>query len=229
MSAPERISYLARRHPAFVGHAEWLPRWRAHWALAAAQPESSTVRRYLQCEVLFDLSPRPHDAVASAEYFSPEDRVRNRGAAGYHAIMREDELLVFDRAIAECSFIGTHHVLAGAGRGPYKAIRFVRRADGVPAEGFPAAWEGWASWLADGTEGGLLGYAQDRALPAPGPGGWGLAVDGSEEFWFGDAASAIRFLTGRELARRTARAPFTVVDAVVTDEVALKDAGVRGR
>lgn len=222
MTAPERITYLARRHPSFASRAAWVPRWREHWALAAAQPESATVRRYVQCEVLFDTAATPRDAVASAEYVSPEARLRNRSAQDYHAIMRADELQVFDRGIRECSFIGTHHVLAGEGRGMFKIVRFVRHAASVATSDFAAAWADWAFGMLDGGD-GILGYAQTRALPPPGPEGWGLAVEGCEELWFADPDSARGFLSG-PLAAATATAPFVVTDAVVTDEVALKDA-----
>src|SRR5690606_17671668 len=104
VTAPERIMYLARRHPRFATREEWVPRWRAHWELAAAQPESATVRRYIQSEVLVDDSPRPHDGIGSSDYVSLEARLRNRSSERYHAIMRADELEVFDRPIIECAF-----------------------------------------------------------------------------------------------------------------------------
>lgn len=213
MSGAERITYLARRHPSFASHEEWMPRWRAHWALAAAQPESSTVRRYAQCEVLVDAADPPRDAVAFAEYVSPEERVRNRSAERYHAVMRADELEVFDRPIAECSFLGIHRLLAGAGRGPIKVVRFLRRPPrGDPAD---AVWADRAARVMEATE-GVLGYAQTRALPAPGS-GWGLPVDGCEELWVADVVAGGRLLA--EPSREDDG--FVVTDAVVTAEVVL--------
>jgi hypothetical protein len=212
----QRIVYLARRNPLFAVHDDWVPRWRAHWALAASQPESATVRRYAQCEVLVDIDPDPHDAVATSEYWSPEARLANRSATGYHAIMTADELEVFDRPILECAFFGTFVPILGAAEGPFKVVRFLRSSR--PA--FVDAWVGWSAWLHDVPD-GLLGYAQTRAL---GPrSGSGLDVDGCEEFWFADRAAAEAFLRGPELARATRDLPAAVVAAVVTDEVVLKD------
>jgi hypothetical protein len=170
--------------------------------------------------VLRDDSATPRDALATAEYWSSEDRMRNRAAAGYHAIMRADELEVFDRAIVECSFIHTHHVLVGSGTGPFKIVRFVRRIG--DAATFADEWMRWADWLLD-RPAGVSGYAVNPALPAP-TGGWGMDVDGSDEFWFDDLDKATAFLDSGVLARRTASAPFVVADAVVTNEVILKDA-----
>nr|BFE31181.1 hypothetical protein GCM10010200_034320 [Actinomadura rugatobispora] len=93
-----RINYLAHRNPGMT-REQWVPRWRQHWRLAESQKESATVRRYIQCEVLHDTSPRMHDGVASSEYFSAEARDANRSAAGYHRIMRQDEMQVFDSLI----------------------------------------------------------------------------------------------------------------------------------
>lgn len=206
MSAPERITYLARRHPSFASHDEWMPRWRRHWELAARQPESSTVARYAQCEVLIDTTSPPHDAVAFSEYVSPEDRLRNRAAAGYHAIMSADELLVFDRLIVACAFFGTHHVLAGVESGAYKVVRFLRGSSDV------TDWETRATEVLDGPS--VLGYAQTRALPPP-PGGWGLAVDGCEELWVASLVEA-------EALVAASAGPFELSVGVVTDEVVLR-------
>lgn len=208
MSAPERITYLARRHPSFASRQEWVPRWRTHWELATRQPESATVARYAQCEVLFDTTSPPHDAVAFSEYVSPDDRVRNRAAEGYHAIMSADELLVFDRLIRECSFFGTHHVIAGAEAGAFKVVRFLVGSSAA------ADWEARAVEVLDGAS--LLGYAQTRALPPP-PGGWGLEVDGCEELWVGSIDEARTLLTPE---RRDGA--FTMRVGVVTDEVVLR-------
>lgn len=209
----ERIVYLARRNPAFATHDEWVPRWRAHWALAASQPESATVRRYAQCEVLADLDPVPHDAVATSEYWSPEARLANRAASRYHAIMGADELEVFDRPILECALFGTFHVLHGTGEGPYKVVRFLRGR-----EGFAAAWSGWARRWSELPH-GMLGYAQTRAIDPRG----GLDADGCEEFWFRDPATAEAFLRSPELAAAAAELPADPIGTVVTDEVVLKD------
>lgn len=206
MSAPERITYLARRHPSFASHDEWMPRWRAHWELAASQPESATVARYAQCEVLLDTAEPAHDAVAFSEYVSPEARLRNRGAAGYHAIMSADELQVFDRLILECAFFGTHHVLAGVESGAFKVVRFlVGRSDA-------AGWDARAAEVLAGPP--LLGYAQTRALPPP-PEGWGLAVDGCEELWV-DSLDAAQALVAAPAGA------FDLTVGVVTREVVLK-------
>ena len=183
-----------------------MPRWRAHWELAARQPESATVARYAQGEVLADTTAPPHDAVAYSEYVSPEARVRNRSADGYHAIMRADELRVFDRPILECAFFGTHHVLAGVEAGAVKVVRFLVGADRA------ADWDDRAaSALATAP---LLGYAQTRALPAP-PGGWGLPVDGCEEFWVDSLELAHALLTAPA-------GPFRVHVAVAAHEVVLR-------
>lgn len=207
MRAPERITYLARRNPSFASHDEWMPRWREHWALAARQPESATVARYAQCEVLRDTTSPPHDAVAFSEYVSPQARVRNRAAVDYHATMSADERLVFDRVILECSFFGTHHVLAGVEMGAFKVVRFLIGSSDS------ADWESRAADVQDGAE--LLGYAQTRALPPP-PGGWGLAVDGCEELWVGSLAEA-------EALIAAPAGRFEVSVGVITDEVVLKN------
>lgn len=219
MSLPERITYLARRNPSFASHEAWVPRWREHWALAAGQPESATVARYAQGEVIDDDADPPYDGMAFSEYRSPADRIRNRSAEGYHAIMSADEELVFDRLILECSFFGTRHLIAGGDRSPYAVVRFVRRAR--PGDDFFANWERWAAWCT-GLPHGMLGAAQTRALPAP-VGGWGLDVDGCEDYRFATLGAARRFRDGEELARRTAAGPFVVAHTVVIHETVLKD------
>jgi len=208
MSAPERITYLARRHPSFASHEEWMPRWREHWALADRQPESSTVARYAQCEVLLDTTAPAHDAVAFSEYVSPEARRQNRSAAGYHALMSADELLVFDRLIVECAFFGTHHVLAGVESGAFKVVRFLTGSSDV------VDWETRAAAVLEGAP--VLGYAQTRALPPP-AGGWGLAVDGCEELWVASLDEAQALVAA-------SAGPFELSVGVVTDEVVLKPA-----
>lgn len=210
----ERIVYLARRNRAFATHDEWVPRWRSHWALADAQPESGTVRRYAQCEVLVDLDPVPHDAVATSEYWSPEARIANRSSRRYHALMGADELEVFDRPILECAFFGTFHVLHGAGEGPFKVVRFLRGRDG-----FAEAWTRWAARWRDLPH-GMLGYAQTRAIEPRA----GLDVDGCEEFWFADPGVAERFLRSPALEAAAAELPADLIAAVVTDEVVLRNA-----
>jgi len=219
VSAPERITYLARRHPSFSTRAEWVPRWREHWALAASQPESATVRRYAQGEVLLDAAEPRHDGMAYAEYVSPEARLRNRAAQGYHSIMSADEAVVFDQLILGCSFFGTHHLLAGDVSAPFAVVRFVRRA--WVGQDFALTWERWAEpWST--LPHGMRGIAQTRALPAP-PDGWGLDVDGCEEYRFATLGAARMFFEGVELAQRTAEAPFVVTDAVMVHDVVLKD------
>lgn len=121
--------------------------------------------------------------------------------------MGADELLVFDRPILECSFFGTHHVLAGVQSGPFKVVRFL-------AGSSVSDWEDRAATALGARP--VLGYAQTRALPAP-PAGWGLAVDGCEELWVAslDAARAL-------LVPPAAVGPFSTVAAVVTREVVLR-------
>ncbi|MFF5234349.1 hypothetical protein [Dactylosporangium sp. NPDC000521] len=217
-----RINYLARRHPQWT-HAAWVPRWRRHWRLAEPRPESATVRRYIQCEVLHDADPVPHDGVASAEYVSLAARHANRAAAGYHRIMRQDEVQVFDSLIADCSFIGSHHVVFGAGTGPFKVVRFLKRRASVAAGDFVRAWRGLhgarmiEAWPA------MLSYAQNVAVVPERPDGWGLNVDGSEELWFDALAPAVACATSETLQRIGSHL-FTVTATVVTDEVILKDA-----
>ncbi len=211
MTAPLRINYLARRNAGFTAD-EWIPVWRSHWALAASLPESRTVRRYIQCEVLLDPCALPHHAVASSEYFSPEARAANRGASGYHAIMGADEARVFETVISECSFIAEHHVLAGSGTGPFKVVRYLGAVD----------FEAWAPVALSLTD-RLLGYAQNRAVDPERPEGWGLDVAGSEEFWFDSAEAAMEFSRSRRLRDATASSDLLVAHTVVTNEVILKD------
>lgn len=210
MSPPERITYLARRNPSFRSRAVWVRRWRAHWELAARQPESATVHRYAQCEVIEDTTVPPHDAVAFAEYASPEERARNRAADRYHAIMRADELVVFDRTIAECSFLGTHHMIAGVDRGPVKVVRFLR------GHRNQADWDARATEVLDAHL-PLGGYAQTRASPPP-PTGWGLEVGGCEEFWVGSFEEAQALAAFPCVSdRRDLHARVVTVEAVLKD------------
>lgn len=219
-----RINYLARRHPRLT-HDEWVPRWRQHWRLADRQPQSATVRRYIQCEVLHEHGPGGHDGVASSEYFSDAARRANRAATDYHRIMREDETLVFDRLIEECSFIGEHRVLAGSGTGPFKVVRFLTRRPGIGADEFADALADPHATrvLRSSTE--LLGYAQNLAVQPDHPTGWGLNVDGSEELWFDAPQAAIAYSHSEALYRLDTDATelFSVTAQVVTNEVILKD------
>nr|BFE59710.1 hypothetical protein GCM10020063_042360 [Dactylosporangium thailandense] len=178
-------------------------------------PESATVRRYIQCEVLFDTDPVPHDGVASAEYVSLAARQANRSAAEYHRIMRQDEELVFDTLIVNSSFIGSHHVLTGPGTGPYKVVRFLKRDPAVPPGEFAPRWrdhhapqliEAWPE---------MLSYAQNVAVGPESPRGWGLDVDGSEELWFAAPEPAIACARSAAL-RQLSSTLFTVSACVVT-------------
>jgi hypothetical protein len=213
-----RINYLARRNPSMT-HEQWVPRWREHWRLAARQPESATVRRYIQCEVLHDDARPAHDGAASSEYFSAEARTANRAAVDYHRIMRQDEELVFDSLIERCSFIGEHRVLSGAGTGPFKVIRFLKRRPGLSSEDFARAWSGEHVRRALESSPELLSYAQNLPIEPERPGGWGLDVDGSEELWFDGLRPAIDY--ARTLPRDSPH--FRVAAQVVTNEVILKD------
>ncbi|MFT4010527.1 MAG: EthD domain-containing protein [Nocardioidaceae bacterium] len=220
--APQRVNYVARRNPR-LSHDEWVRQWREHWQLAQSFAETDTIRRYTQCEVLFDTSSSPRDGFASAEYVSTAARERNRSAEAYHRRMREDERRIFDRIVAETMFIGDHHLLAGSGSGPFKIVRFVRRRPDVDPADFAAAWLiGHGRRVA--SSGSILGYAQNHPIEPDGPSGWGLAVDGAEEIWFASAASARDYLASEELAWADAESPvFEVIDAIVTDEVVLRD------
>lgn len=219
MTAVYRINYLARRHPRLT-HEDWVRRWRDHWRLADRQPESATVRRYIQCEVIHDTAAVPHDGVATAEYFCPDARRSNRTATDYHRLMRADEEQVFDRLIERCSFIGEHRVLSGAGTGPFKVVRYLKRRPDVPPATFVAAWRGsHASRILESTS-DLLSYAQNQPVAPERPAGWGLDVDGSEELWFADADTATAYAKS---AVPPEPGPFTVVAQVVTNEVILKD------
>jgi hypothetical protein len=217
-----RIVYLARRNPA-LDHDAWLPEWRRHWALASRQAESSTVRRYLQCEVLFDAHERPRDGLGISEYASEADRERNRSASEYHAIMQTDELRVFDGLVEKTATFVRQRVLAGSGLGPYKLVRFVRRDPRVSAEDFVEAWAGEHARRVCSLREDLLGYAQSMTVPPRLPSSQ-LAVDGLEEFWFADVRAARALLDSAALERATREAGvIEVTDRLVTDEVVLKD------
>lgn len=219
-----RINYLARRHPR-LNHEEWVTRWRQHWRLAERQPESATVRRYIQCEVLHEHGSGAHDGVASSEYFSDAARRANRAATDYHRIMREDERQVFDRLIEDCSFIGEHRVLAGSGTGPFKVVRFLARHARISADEFADALAGAHATRVLRSSVELLGYAQNLAVRPDRPTGWGLDVDGSEELWFDRLPAAIAYSHSDALRRLDTEATelFSVAAQVVTNEVILKD------
>lgn len=223
MSAPvQRITYLARRHPR-LSRQEWLPRWRAHWQLAAGMEGSATVRRYIQCAVVEQAGEGDHDGVATAEYFSAAARAANRRNAEYHRIMRADELEVFETLIENCSFIGTHRVLAGTGAGPFKVVRFVRRRREVEQERLAPEWSGRHAERVLASSPRIRGYAQDIADVPDRPGGWGLDVDGTEEIWFDDLQDALRYArSGALCAVDAAVGLVRDVAQVVTDEVVLK-------
>jgi hypothetical protein len=217
-----RIVYLARRNPE-LDHDVWVREWRSHWALAARQAESSTVRRYLQCEVLFDAHERPRDGLGISEYASEADRARNRSASGYHAIMQADELRVFDRRVEEVAVFMRQRVLAGSGLGPFKLVRFVRRNPRVVAEDFAEVWAGEHARRVIALRDDLLGYAQSTRVPPRIPASR-LEVDGLEEFWFADARAARALLDSAALERTTHEVGVVhVTDHLVTDEVVLKD------
>ena len=182
-----RINYLARRNPHFT-HEEWVRRWRQHWRLAESQPTSRTVRRYIQCEVVFDREQPAHDGAASSEYYSPEARHENRADAGYHAIMQRDELQVFDRLIEECSFVAEHTVVSGPGVGPYKILRYLRCAPEVSESAFGRMWRDVYAQEIQEALPESVGYAQNAALPGVRN---GLGVAGSDEIWFDDRSEAI--------------------------------------
>src|SRR5205807_1172893 len=92
-----------------------------------------------------------------------------------------------------CSFIGTHRVLAGAGTGPFKVVRFVKRRQGISSAEFRQAWrEPYPRRVLDSST-ALLSYAQNLADEPERPGGWGLDVDGSEEMWFDSLGAAVSY------------------------------------
>jgi hypothetical protein len=239
VTAPERLIYIARRNPAY-GHEQWVGRWRDHWALAASQPEIEATRRYIQCEILFDAATPPRDGIAITEYRSPGARRAIRSATGFRAVMQADERRVFDRLVVETMLIARHHVIHGAGAGPFKVVRFVTRGPGLSREEFLHAWRAeYAPGAAASPD--LLGYAQDHPLEQDHPSEqdhpleqdhptepdgsstWSLAADGVEEFWFADLSTCRTFLESPRLATLTDSAGlFAAVDAVVTDEVVLR-------
>jgi hypothetical protein len=223
MGAPvQRITYLARRNPRW-SRQEWLPRWREHWRLAAGMEGSATVRRYVQCAVLETVGEGDYDCVATAEYVSAAARTANRGNAEYHRIMRADEVEVFDTLIENCSFIGTHRVLAGTGAGPFKVVRFVRRRPGVAPERLAREWGGLHAERILASSSRIRGYAQDIADVPERPGGWGLDVEGTEEIWFDDLRDAIGYARSGALRRIDGSVGLVcAVAQVVTDEFVLK-------
>lgn len=220
-TAPERVIYIARRRPD-TDHAEFVRRWREHWDVVGARPEIEAIRRYTQCEILVDSDPVPRDGIAISEYRSPEARRSLRTATEFRRIAQQDELRVFDRLVGEQLFIATHHVLAGVARGPFKVMRFLTRRPELSPDGFRAAWTDRAHVdrvvAAAGPD--LLGYAQNRPIEPDQPTGWSLAVDGAEEFWFGDLATAQAVFADRRLDAVDADLVGSV-DAVVTDEIQL--------
>ncbi len=165
----ERISYLAHRNPAFAsrGDCAALARALGIGGLAARIGDGTALRAVRGAVRGAPTTRTMRSRVPSTGL--PEARVANREATGYHAVMREDELKVFDRGIVECSFIGTFHALIGRGGGPFKVVRFLRGRD----HRFAEFWSDWAAWLEDRPH-GLLGYAQNRAIDPPTPAGWGL-------------------------------------------------------
>lgn len=216
-----RVNYLARRNPRFT-HEEWVRRWRQHWRLADAQPRSRTVRRYIQCEVVFDQEHPEYDGAASSEYHSPEARQENRADTEYHAIMQHDELQVFDRLIDECSFVADHTVVTGSGVGPYKILRYLRRASEVSNDAFGRMWrEVYARDIQEALP-GAVGYAQNATLAGERN---GLGVDGSDEIWFDDVSQAIEGATALAAGfDRDWSETLVVAHQVVTSETILKAA-----
>lgn len=216
-----RVNYLARRNSRFT-HDAWVRRWRQHWRLAASQPRSQTVRRYIQCEVVYDQESPAHDGAASSEYYSPDAQTANRTDADYHAIMQRDELQVFDRLIEECSFIGEHSLVSGPGVGPYKILRYLRRAPHVSEDAFGRVWRDAYARQIQNAVPGIVGYAQNAALTGI-PNGLGVA--GSDEIWLDDRSEAIA--AAKALAAEFDHdwsASLLVAHAVVTSETILKAA-----
>lgn len=225
VSAPERVIYLARRHPDLDRDA-FVRRWRRHWAYVGGMAESGAVRRYAQCEVLRDTHPEPRDAVGISEFFSPEQRARIRTATEFRRLAQADERETFAAPVGDRLLIATFHVLSGSGTGPYKVMRFLRRRTGLDQAEFFRRWRGdYAAELLAAAPADLLGYAQNHAITPDLTTEWSLPADGAEEYFFDDLASAESFLDGalpRELA---ARHPIfdEPVDVVITNEVILKD------
>lgn len=224
-SAPERTVYIARRSAA-LDRPQFLRRWRAHWALVGSMAEAAAVRRYIQCEVLYDTDPRPRDGMASSEFFSPELRRWTRGAADFREIAQADERETFEALVGECLVVARHHVVAGAGSGPFKLVRFVRRRGGLARRDFTEAWRNeFATSVVSAAPSDLLGYAQSHPIEPDLTDSWTLDADGLEEFWFADPRSARGFLDSAALAHadETSGLFASGVDAVVTNEVILKD------
>lgn len=224
VSVPERSMYVARRNPSF-DREQFISRWRGHWGLVGSMAETSTVRRYIQCEILFDTHPEPRDGIASTEFFSPETRRAIRAATEFRRVAHEDERRVFEGLVGDHMFIARHHVLAGSGTGPFKVVRFVTRRPEVGHAEFLTTWRGeYAERVVASLGAKSLGYAQNHAIEPDISATWGLEADGAEEFWFADAAAARAFLESDRLAAMSDEARlFSDVDAVVTNEVILKD------
>jgi len=219
-----RLNYLARRNPD-LSHPAFVARWRQHGRLAASLKEWSTVRRYIQCEVLDDGRPRQYDGAATVEYHSLEARNANRGASAYHRVLQEDEREVFESLVSNFSFIGVHEVLDGSGMGPFKVIRYLKRTAGLSQAAFEHCWRG--RHVADivATAGAAVGYAQNLPIAPERAEGWGLSVDGSEEIWFASQAGAVAFCNSEALREHEKRFAehFETTALIVADEVVLHD------
>lgn len=224
-SVPERTIYIARRNSAF-DRTQFVHRWRAHWALVGSMAEAAAVRRYIQCEVLYDTDAHPRDGIASSEFFSPELRRTIRAAAEFRRIAQADERETFAAIVGECLFVAHHHVLLGAGSGPFKLVRFVRRRANLGCEDFGTAWlRDFARSVVAAAPSELLGYAQSHPIEPEPDKPWTLDADGLEEFWFADEHAARRFLESAafEAANETSGLFAPGMDAVVSNEIMLKD------
>lgn len=167
----------------------------------AADP-SNAPRRYVQ-NAVFDGTFRA--GLAGADPFTlnrdfvtqiwiPDMQTlgRARQSAFYLQKVKHDEDNFVDQANVVFMPV-RERVMAGAsvvGQQRIKLFGFVQRAAGVSPEAFHTAWRS-AAWTTG--RGGLLRHVQNDTLPTPmgGP----PPVDGIDECWFDNEASAQAFLT----------------------------------
>lgn len=197
-----KMIYLARRNPA-LSPEQFPQAWREHSALGRqCRNVGERVRSVTQCSRRLDVTlpglATDYDGVnllgladreaAHAIWTDPETL----------AIMKPDELRVFDRYVREFTLVCREELRRDGPRTPVVLHGFLRRRAGLDGAAFDAAWA--TADPAAALQAGAFAQAGrivDNAVVEPPPPGY--AYDRIVEWWF-DSAEDLRQALGGEAA-----------------------------
>ena len=187
-----KMIYLARRNPQLAAE-DFAQAWREHSALGRqCRNVQDRVRSVTQCVRSLALEP----ATASLDYDGVNLlALRDRDCADAIwtdpetlAIMRPDELRVFDRHVRDCALVAQEQVLVDGPAGAAVLLAFLKRRQTVAAADFARALclhsRPWA-----GVQKSVINWVEPQRPP-------GYDYDAVAEWWFRDEAHMAQTLAG---------------------------------